>query len=101
MADVDYKVIWSEGAQLDFREILEYIANDNPDAAIRVGEMIMSRINQLINFPQMGSRIPEEQMLEMRQVVAGNYPVIYRVAEERGVIGIVRIWNGVRGEFEI
>ena len=100
MADVDYKVIWSEGAQLDFRGILEYIA-DNPDATIRVGEMIMSRINQLINFPQMGSRIPEEPILEMRQVVAGNYPVIYRVAEERCVIGFVRIWHGVRGEFEI
>ncbi|HCV97839.1 MAG TPA: hypothetical protein DGJ56_00940 [Verrucomicrobiales bacterium] len=56
-----------------------------------MGEKIMSRINQLINFPQIGSRIPEEPMLEMRQVVAGNYPVIYRVAEERGVIGIVRI----------
>jgi toxin ParE1/3/4 len=101
MAKLDYKVIWAEGARLDFKEILEFIAEDNPDASIRVGEKIIERINQLKSFPEMGSKIPEGPEVDARQLVEGNYRIIYQVNEAERFVDIIRIWHGARGEVKL
>ena len=98
MADLDFKITWASGAHSDFRKILEYISDDNPEASVRVGEAIMARINQLKSQPRMGSRIPEEPTHESRQLVQGNYRIIYQVDESSRCIDIIRIWHGARGE---
>ncbi|MBC8243180.1 MAG: type II toxin-antitoxin system RelE/ParE family toxin [Verrucomicrobia bacterium] len=82
MAKLDYNVIWADGARLDFRAILEYIAWDNPDASVRVGEKIIEGINQLKSFPELGSNIPEGPEVDARQLVEGKLP--NHISSERG-----------------
>lgn len=100
MADVDFKITWAEGARDDFREILEYIADDNPEASVRVGESIMARISQLKRQPHMGSRIPEEPGHEASQLIEGNYRIIHQVNNDGRFVDILRIWHGARGDVE-
>ncbi len=39
---MEYKIIWTEPALTDINNIYAYIANENPDAAQKVGENILN-----------------------------------------------------------
>jgi len=101
MAPVDFQIKWTLAAREDFQDILLFIAADNPEAALNVGDQIEGRIDQLQQFPESGPVFPEEPEGEYRQIVAGNYRVIYRIHHEDRAVEIKRLWHGARGEPEI
>ena len=88
-------------ARDDLRGIVSYVARDSPSAALRVGERILSAVEPLKNMPQMGRMVPERQDETIREIVRGNYRIIYRVREEQNVVEIWRIWHGARGTPEL
>lgn len=49
-----YKILWTKLALGDLNEIGEYIAEENPDAAVKVGREIVSHVTILENFPFVG-----------------------------------------------
>jgi toxin ParE1/3/4 len=98
---VDFKLVWTPLARDDLREIVSYIARDNPAAALRVGERILSSVEPLKNMPQMGRKVPERQDDKIREIIRGNYRIIYRVREDQHAIEIWRIWHGARGTPEL
>ena len=53
------QVIWSEESELWLRDIYEYIAEDNPQAAARTVEGIRERAQFLENFPELGWQYPD------------------------------------------
>ena len=50
------EISWTDEAQRWLRDIFEYIAADNPDAALRTVEGIYERAQDLRRFPQLGAR---------------------------------------------
>lgn len=76
------QVIWTEGAILDLREIAEYIAFDNPEAAANVVTRIESHVDKLSEFPHLGPVIPETPRSLARQVVEPPCRIFYHVAGE-------------------
>ena len=94
---MDFKLVWTPLARDDLREIVSYIARDNPGAALRVGKRILSSVEPLKNMPRMGRKVPERQDETIREIVRGNYRIIYRVREDQQAIEIWRIWHGARG----
>ena len=96
-----FKIIWSEQARDDLQSIVLFIARDNPPVAEAFGYLLMSKVDSLAQFPQLGRAVPEENDETVREIIVRPYRVIYKVLAEKRVVAIARIWHGARGEPEI
>ncbi len=88
------RVIWSPRAVERVAEIANYIAADRPDAARRWVEQLFDLAKTLTTFPRRGRRVPELNRPEYRELIYGNYRMIYRVDEVR--VNIVTVRHGRR-----
>ena len=88
-------LVWTYRATSDLNEIAEYIAFDNPAAAMRLAVRIYSHVEQLINHPMSGS-IPSELPVssEYRQIVEPPCRVFYKI--EQDTIFIVHVLRSER-----
>ena len=59
MAPVDFQIKWTEWAREDFRDILLYIAADNPEAALGVGDRIEQSLTSCSSFLNQGQSFPK------------------------------------------
>jgi plasmid stabilization system protein ParE len=96
-----FQIIWSEQARDDLQSIVLFIAQDNPPVAESFGCRLMSKVDVLAQFPQLGRVVPEENDETIREIIFRPYRIIYKILAERQIIGIARIWHGARGEPEI
>ncbi len=71
------KLEWSVPADADLLEILEYIWQDNPDAAVRMDAQIHKAAQSLLSFPKKGQtgRVPGTRELS----ITSKYKLIYEV----------------------
>jgi plasmid stabilization system protein ParE len=54
-----YKLIWSPAARDDLHDIVVFIARDNPSRAMSFGYELISKTDQLQEFPELGRIVPE------------------------------------------
>lgn len=87
-------VAWSLRAKLDLGDIAGWIAADNPAAARRQVRKILDRAHQLGHFPQSGRAVIEYDDPLIREVIEGNYRVVYRVGTEQ--VQVVAVLEGHR-----
>ncbi len=74
------KIIWSPTARTKTKEILEYIAEDNPDAALNLIDLFEANIEKLKGNPKLGRVLPELKNDKIREIVVHkNYGVIYEI----------------------
>jgi addiction module RelE/StbE family toxin len=73
------KVIWSPTALADLEALMEYIAKDSPLTAVRFGDRLIERVDQLALHPSSGSFVPEIEGKVYREIYQANYRIIYRV----------------------
>ncbi len=76
------KVIWSPLSVERTMEIAKYIALDDRTAAEKWIESIFRRVEQLESFPRSGEIVPETNREDIRQLIFGNYRIIYRISVE-------------------
>jgi len=74
-----YRTVWTEQALIDLREICEFIARRDAQAALRLGEAMLARVEQLPEFPFMGRMVPELRRNNLREIIYGSYRIFYRV----------------------
>jgi plasmid stabilization system protein ParE len=75
-------------------EIWEYIAEDDPLAARRVREEILSRIRAVVPFPQSGHRRPELTGRPLRFILVREYLIAY--APDEKPLWVVAVMHGRR-----
>ncbi len=73
------KVIWTELAVEKLEEYADYIALDKPTAALKWAESIQESANNLGDFPNIGRQVPEIKREDIREIIKGNYRIIYRI----------------------
>ena len=74
------KIIWSPTAKTKINEILEYIAEDNPEAALSLIDQFEAKVEKLKENPESGRVLPELKDDKIRElVVHKNYGVIYEI----------------------
>ena len=83
------------------QSIVLFIAQDNPAVAESFGYQLMSKVDVLAQFPQLGRVVPEENDETIREIIFRPYRIIYKVLAGKQIIGIARVWPGARGEPEI
>ncbi len=85
-------IIWSPLAIDRASEIAEYIALDKPLAAEKWINTIFSKVEDLELSPEIGRIVPEINNRQFRELIYGNYRIIYRV--EKDQISILTIRHG-------
>ena len=84
------KIIWSPLAIERVSEIARYIASDSLSAAEEFVTAIFDRAENLKRFPQIGREVPEVGRPDIREVIHGNYRIIYRLRPEKLYILTIR-----------
>jgi plasmid stabilization system protein ParE len=80
----EYGVIWSNGAENDLKNIIEYIAEDNPSIALKTFKGIKQRGSSLYAFPERGRIVPDlrgQGILQYRELVISSWRILYRISE--------------------
>jgi len=86
------KIQWSPLAVGRVTEIAEYIAYDSPMAASKWVNDIFDSTEILSENPEIGRVVPELQDLTIRELLKGNYHIIYKI--EAGLISILTVRHG-------
>lgn len=89
------KIEWSDLALEDLQEIYNYISKDSELYAFRICERIVNKVEILNTNPSAGRMVTEFEQENIRELIEGNYRIIYRVNAD-GSIGIARIHHGAR-----
>jgi toxin ParE1/3/4 len=84
------RVIWTQSAANDLEQTGEYIAKDSPYYASSFIQKIMDISRSLSRFPHRGRMTPEFGDPEIREILIGNYRLIYQVGvTEISILGLV------------
>ena len=86
------RLVYSENAVADLVRLREFIAEKDPLAAARVAAELLSRIENLCLFPEMGRAVelaPNPKAI--RDAIFGKYIIRYSAHTETVVI--LRIWH--------
>lgn len=88
------RVKWTPTAVDELEEIAAYIAEDARMAARRFARGVRDAARSLAELPERGRAVPELHPLPLRELLLGNYRLIYKVEPERVVI--VALVHGAR-----
>jgi len=88
------EIVWTDRAQQDLREIVEYIARDSKAYAQSFGLRLRSSVDRLAAFPESGRAIPEDPDSGLREVIVQPYRLLYKIAPNRVVV--LTVVHGMR-----
>ena len=94
---MDFKVIWTDSAIEDLKEICDDIALDNPSASQKVGHGILDHVRILETFPSIGPAYPRRSAGVIREIVFRNYRIFYEISDKSKAVHVLRVWHGARG----
>ena len=90
------QVIWTEPALSDLKEVAEYIALDNVDAARRFVKNTFSITDRLEDFPESGRKPKELGRSRYREVIANPCRIFYRFDKKGGIVYILFVMRSER-----
>ena len=79
-----YEIIWTNVAENDLINIIEYISVDSPQNALEILEKIRQKASSLYTLPERGRIVPELQgqgIFQYRELVIPPWRLMYRIAE--------------------
>ena len=88
------KLRWSDRARQDLREIGRHIARDSPDAAREWVSRLRLRAVKAAAMPRAGRIVPEFGRPDIREVLLGNYRIVYQVTGK--TVTILTVFEGHR-----
>ncbi|HQL75179.1 MAG TPA: type II toxin-antitoxin system RelE/ParE family toxin [Phycisphaerae bacterium] len=92
-----FKIVWSQTAVEDFKEIVEFISLDDPSSAASLAGRILTRIQRAAELPLSNRLVPEKGGESVRESILRPYRIVYQVDDARAAIQILRIWHAARG----
>lgn len=75
------KLVWSPLALQQVRDIARYIARDKPPAAEKWVKRLFAAVEKLPDQPLSCRVVPELNRQDVRELIFGNYRVIYKLHE--------------------
>ena len=87
-------VRWTDQALNDVEDIAVYISTDSVYYARLFTQKTFSVVKRLGDFPKSGRVVPEINMDNVREIVLGNYRIIYRLKDD--LVEILTIYHSSR-----
>ncbi len=85
-------IVWSKESLTRLQEIEDYIAKDNPKAAIEFVSKLIVRAESIVLHPKKGRVVPEISIENIRELLYKNYRIVYMIKEK--TIFIVTVFEG-------
>jgi addiction module RelE/StbE family toxin len=97
-----YVVNMTQTAENDLNDIIMFIAQNNPQTAIKIMERLQAKISTLDHFPNRGAYVPEllaRNIKEYRQIIEAPWKIIYKV--DKKTVNILTIIDSRRNLYDI
>ncbi len=88
------EVRWTPQALDDLEAICLFIARDAPPVAAVFAQKAFDATDRLARFPRSGRTVPELNNPDFREIILGNYRLIYRMRS--GDVEILTVHHGAR-----
>lgn len=88
------RVVWSSQARADAEAIAAYIGRDSASASRSWMMRVLRAVEQLEAFPRSGRIVPEYGDADIRELLVGDYRVIYRIVT--GGVEIAEVYHGAQ-----
>ena len=88
------RIIWAPQAIQDIEAIRAYVARDSARYADLLVERIVAAVDRLEKNPHSGRIVPELGDESVREIIHGNYRVVYRLRGD--VVEIATVFHGAR-----
>jgi len=82
------KILWSLQARDDLKNIYNYIKQDSVHYANNFRFRLLNRVEQLIKYPNSGRIVPEYNSERVRELIYGNYRIIYEIKDSVQILAI-------------
>lgn len=89
------KIVWTELSTEDLKEIFDYIAKNSTRYASITINKIYNRAQDIIDNPYVGRIVPEINVNSIREVISGNYRIVYKISSEFQV-DVLRVYHSAR-----
>jgi len=88
------EVRWTPQAADDLEAITNFIAADSPQYASLFAIDVLAAVDRLVVFPRSGRIVPEMDHPDVREVILGNYRIVYRIRPD--LIEVLTVYHGAR-----
>jgi addiction module RelE/StbE family toxin len=88
------KIVWTTQSRDDLRAIKAYIARDAPRTAELFVRRLIKSTERLRRSPLAGSIVEELRHRDVREILHGNYRIIYRAG--KNVVEILTVYHAAR-----
>ncbi len=78
-------VIWTEQAIDDLTHIAQYSSGYSEKYASTIVSKLFNKTNILKTMPRIGRMVPEQQDDNLRELIEGNYRIIYEISSEERI----------------
>ena len=89
------KIIWTVLSVFELKEIYDYISLDSKRYAKNQIDRIKQKTSILKSMPEVGRVVPELDRNEIRELIEGNYRIIYRI-KTKDLLEILTIHHSSR-----
>ena len=89
-----WRIVFAPQAHARLEEVVRFIAQNDPPAAIRLGDYLVDRAESLAQFPELGT--PYGRRQNVRRLLCKPYLIYYRLIPEERVIEIMDFWHSAR-----
>lgn len=77
---------WTPQAADDLRNIRAFIERDSPRYGRLVAERLFEATSRIELFPQSGRVVPELGREDVRELVVGDYRIVYRLERDAAIL---------------
>ena len=88
------RVEWSTESRDDLEAIRAFISRSAPRTAEAYIERLIESVDAIANFPLSGGIVREVSRPDIREIIRGNYRIIYLVGDD--FVRILTIFHGAR-----
>ncbi len=88
------EVRWTPQAVDDLESIADFIARDSPHYARLFVINVLEALDRLPVFPKSGRVVPELKNPAIREIILGNYRIVYRLKGQ--IAEILTVYHGAK-----
>jgi toxin ParE1/3/4 len=90
------RVTWTRTALADLRAIQIFISKDSKRYAQLQVDRLRSAASHLGRFPEIGRTVPEFPHESWREILSGNYRIIYRLDPDGQQVFVLAVVHGMQ-----
>ncbi|MBD2753175.1 type II toxin-antitoxin system RelE/ParE family toxin [Spirosoma validum] len=83
-------IIWKDEAKEDLWDVLHYLSRSSSVYVDNWSNELTKKLGLLESFPEMGRKVPEKELTHLRELLIGNYRLLYIYLQDTITIIAIR-----------